>query len=234
MTEVLDDNVLKWVVGKIYSYSRWSSNPFELTGNLGYGAIGGNYKLRVYNIIHFLQDEAGVLHIIREPAVSEQLQRPAQTIGELFESEDIEALADYVIELLPGFKHYAEQLMGYSPETNVTAGVVIKGNDIVIEVGGQQHKLHELQMESIPFKILSFLMRYPDTLLNWKSVKLETDTTSYRTPPSEFVRQLGFSREIRDMFFPVRNKTEIKFRPTVSINADDAAELVNKLTVAKP
>ncbi len=236
MTEVPEDQAFKWVVERIYSYSRWNSNPFELSADLGYGTIAGHYRWRVNSIIHHLQDEAKVLRIIEEPKVSEKLPRPLKSLDELWKAPiNPDAVQHYSLELLPGFDVFARRVIGHSvTDDGAKVSVEIVGNGIAINVNEQQYKFHVLKMESAPFKIIQYLMRYPDVTLNWKNLKFEADVINYQTPPPEFIRQLGFTGDLRNMFFPVRTKTDIQFKQTLTLDAADASKLVKILTEATP
>lgn len=234
MTKVPDDNAFQWVLEKIYGYSRWADNPLRVSASLGYGTIHGNYILRVKNILHHLQDEAKVLTILEEPSTVEE-SRPIESIKELLETEPSTPKTDYLIKLLPSFDDFANKSLDQSDsKASVQVSVEIVGNGLVIKVGESPYKIHHLQVESVPYKIIQYLMRYPDGILPWSKLRLEADVVNYKTSPAEFVRQLGFSGELRDIFFPVRTKTDIQFRRSLSLDRNAAINLTKILTEAKP
>lgn len=235
MQEASQDKAFSWVLERIYEYSRWNSNPFRLPHNFGSSQLASNYKLRVNNILHYLQDEASVIKIIEEPWVPKDSAEP-QPLRSLSELLEIKITPDntpqtYLIETLPALKSYLAQTSTSAHEARLT----LKGDSLCLEVASESIVIHDFQPESRPLKMVNHLLKNPNTKHHFKTVLLEADTAKSNDTPAEFVRHLEIKpASLRDKFFPVRVRPYIELQNPVLLTPEEYKKIPRPATVAKP
>jgi hypothetical protein len=221
MTEALDDKALKWVVERIYSYSRWSNNPFDLPQSFGSGTLTGSYRARAHNILLYLQNEAKVLQIIAEPEPETDDPYNGKSIFDV--SAEDTPRQTYSIQLLPAFEDYAASIISKSSradESSVSMELKLDGDSLVLKTPDSQETVHKFNADLPPYKVLQFLIANPNKILTRQHIEYQLSIKGLELNPPEFVRHLGLRNELRDLFLSHRTKAEIELKNPVVLSRE--------------
>jgi hypothetical protein len=232
---MLEDKAFKWVLERVYTYSRWNNNPFRLPSHFGSIQIGSNYKVRVENILHFLQDEAKVLEIVEGPSYDESKQ--PRSMKDLFD-DSFETPPDYyMIKTLGSFEAYVNTTISQNIDqsADIDVRLSLDGSNLVLEAEGKKFILRSFKTELEPYKFISYLLSNPNQLITYRTAQTNADATGLKDSPSEFIRRyVTNSKVLKDCFFPVRNKADIKLTNPSVIKRSELDKVLKKLTAIKP
>lgn len=103
------------------------------------------------------------------------------------------------------------------------------GCDLLLRTVDKTYLVHRFKSGSEPDKIFNYLMTNTGRAIPFKTVKLESDTVNYPYPSSELLRNSGLS-VLKDYFFPLRSKQQIKILKKALIDSQELAKVTKVLS----
>lgn len=105
----------------------------------------------------------------------------------------------------------------------------VDGTQILIGVKGKElFPIKSLRIDSGPYNFMHYLQSHTDQNIGVGDIQLIDGCQSYKDLP-EVVRQLGFSKELKDIFFEGTRKKTVRFTPIKELSAPQQKSYVELL-----
>lgn len=105
----------------------------------------------------------------------------------------------------------------------------IDGTQILIGIKGKElFPLKNLRVDSGPYNLMHYLQSHTNQNIGIGNIQLIDGCQSYKDLP-EVVRQLGFSKELKDIFFDGTSKKTVRFTPVKELSTQQQKGYVELL-----